>query len=60
MTLPSYNVTMKTENEIEIKKIRKQLQQNSITQEEKAALREHLAELKKRVKLEKLNLIEDV
>ena len=47
-----YNATMKTPTEIEIKKVRKQLKQYGITQEEKEKLREMLHALKKRAKME--------
>ena len=46
---------MKTEIEIEIKKIRMQLKKHTITEEEKSILRKKLQELKKLSKIEKLS-----
>ena len=45
---------MKTKTEIEIKKVRKQLQQYPISEEEKALLRKRLKALKKVAKMEKI------
>ena len=51
---------MKTKTEIEIKKVRKELRKFPITEEEKATLREKLAALKKIVKKEKQELVENI
>jgi len=51
---------MKTQNEIEIKKVRKQLQQYPISEQEKLILREKLVLLKEILKKEKLELVENI
>lgn len=56
----SYNVTMKTELEIEIKKIRKKLRIFGLTEDEKNSLRETLEHLKILLKEERENLVEDI
>jgi len=56
----SYNVTMKTELEIEIKKIRKKLRIFGLTEDEKNSLRETLEHLKILMKEERKNLVEDI
>lgn len=60
MTLVSYNVTMKTELEIKIKKIRKQLHIYGLTEDEKFFLREELAVLKVKLKEQRQNSIKQV
>ena len=60
MTLISYNAIMKTELEIEIKKIRKQLHIYGLTEEEKSLLREKLAVLKVALKEQRQNSIKHV
>ena len=60
MTLLSYNGIMKTELEIEIKKIRKQLHIYGLSEEEKSLLREKLAVLKVRLKEQRQNSIKQV
>lgn len=58
MTITRYNVGMKTKNEIEIKKVRKQLQKYTISKQEKESLRERLVVLKEMIKREKKELVE--
>jgi len=55
VTITRYNVGMKTKNEIEIKKVRKQLQKYIISKQEKESLRERLVVLKEMIKREKRN-----
>jgi len=55
VTITRYNVGMKTKNEIEIKKVRKQLQKYTISKQEKESLRERLVVLKEMIKREKRN-----
>jgi len=49
---------MKTKNEIELNKVRKQLQKHTNSKEEKVSLREKLVVLKAIVKREKEELVE--
>jgi len=56
----SYNVIMKTELEIEIKKIRKQLRIYGLSEDEKNTLREELEHIKALLKEEKENSIENI
>ena len=60
MTLLRYNVYMKTELEIEIKKIRKQLRIYGLSEDEKNTLREELEHIKALLKEEKENSIENI
>jgi len=60
MTLLRYNAIMKTELEIEIKKVRKQLHIYGLTEEEKSLLREKLAVLKVKLKEERESSIKQV
>ncbi|MBA1421069.1 MAG: hypothetical protein FAF03_09530 [Epsilonproteobacteria bacterium] len=60
MTLLRYNAIMKTELEIEIKKIRKQLHIYGLTEEEKSLLRKKLAVLKVKLKEQRENSIKQV
>jgi len=54
--MSSYNITMKTELEIEIKKIRKKLKVHDISDEERVKLRRVLVHLKSLHKAEKRTL----
>jgi len=56
----SYNVIMKTELEIEIKKIRKKLRIFGLTEDEKNSLRETLEHLKILLREERSSLIENI
>jgi len=60
MTLMRYNVIMKTELEIEIRKIRKQLSIYGLTEEEKSILREKLAILKVALKEQRKNSVKHI
>ena len=60
MTLMRYNVIMKTELEIEIRKIRKQLRIYGLTEEEKSILREKLAILKVALKEQRKNSVKHI
>ncbi len=54
--MSSYNVNMKTELEIEVKKIRKKLRVYGIPEDERDRLREALEHLKSLLKEERRNL----
>ena len=54
--MSSYNVSMKTELEIEVKKIRKKLRVYGIPEDERERLREALEHLKSLLKEERRNL----
>ena len=54
--MSSYNVTMKTELEIEVKKIRKKLRVYGIPEDERERLKEALKHLKSLLKEERKNL----
>jgi len=56
----SYNSGMKTELEIEIKKIRKQLRIFGLAEDEKNTLRETLEHLKILLKEERRSLVENI
>jgi len=54
--MSSYNVSMKTELEIEVKKIRKKLRVYGIPEDERERLKEALKHLKSLLKEERKNL----
>jgi len=56
----SYNIIMKTELEIEIKKIRKKLRIFGLTEDEKNSLRETLEHLKILRREERSSLVENI